>query len=95
VKPTSARPLRWYYRVVTLKGFKARLQLLVDYNLPGQNGLQVASALRERCPNLSVILITGNTDSTLRDQARDFGADYLPKPLDLSELLSRTRENYW
>jgi DNA-binding response OmpR family regulator len=66
--------------------------MLVDLNLPGEDGLSLVGRLKRAQPGLRVILITAR--SALRDRVRgyDAGADlYLPKPVDESELLAAVR----
>jgi DNA-binding response OmpR family regulator len=66
--------------------------MLVDLNLPGEDGLSLVARLTRARPNLRVIMMTSRT--ALRDRVRgyDAGADlYLPKPVDASELLAAVR----
>jgi CheY-like chemotaxis protein len=61
--------------------------LLVDKNLPGVSGLDVARFAREARPDIPIIMITGYSTEESRQEAErlDF-TDYLEKPLDLFEL---------
>ena len=66
--------------------------LLVDLNLPGEDGLSLVARLKRAQPSLRVILVTSR--AALRDRVRgyDAGADlYLPKPVDETELLAAVR----
>jgi DNA-binding response OmpR family regulator len=61
--------------------------VLLDYNLPGMNGLEVLRRIRERDPQVKVIMITGHGNVQVAVDAMKAGAsDYLSKPLVLSEL---------
>jgi DNA-binding response OmpR family regulator len=62
--------------------------VLLDYNLPGRNGLEVLRELRRRCPKLKVIMLSGTGDLTVEERAVSLGANYLPKPPDLARLLT-------
>jgi DNA-binding NtrC family response regulator len=63
--------------------------LLVDLMLPGMDGLEILSSLREARIPTEVIIITGQGSVATATQAMREGAyDYLTKPLDLSRLLS-------
>lgn len=64
---------------------------LVDYDLPGENGCEVVRELKRLHPRMQTMLITGNADGRLKEQAQSLGASYLQKPLDLPELLEWTR----
>jgi DNA-binding response OmpR family regulator len=64
--------------------------VLLDYNLPGQNGLEVLEALKEVDPKVKVLLMTGAEDDTLPARAAQGGANFLGKPLVVSDLMRRT-----
>lgn len=60
---------------------------LVDLNMPGMNGLELMTRLREQFPDLQTILLTGNADLNVAVQAMRLGAfDFLEKPCKLREL---------
>jgi CheY-like chemotaxis protein len=60
--------------------------LVSDVRLAGISGLDLVSKVRKGNPKLKVILITGMTDSEIRQQVADFGADqYFFKPIDILE----------
>ena len=66
--------------------------VLLDYRLPGADGLRSARRLRESYPQLAVGLLSGVEEPTLAQRARSAGlVTCLPKSLELSELLSRPR----
>jgi DNA-binding response OmpR family regulator len=60
---------------------------LVDYDLPGWNGCEVVRELKRRDHTLRVMLITGNGDADLKRRVHSLGADYLQKPLALTDVL--------
>jgi DNA-binding response OmpR family regulator len=54
--------------------------VLLDYNLPGMNGLRLLSLIRESWPRVPVVLITGLRDETIAVSAMKAGAaDYVAK----------------
>jgi two-component system response regulator FixJ len=56
--------------------------LVVDYRMPGMDGLQLVEALKAREVFLPVILITGRANKQLRRFAEELGISYvLEKPL--------------
>lgn len=68
-------------------GFDA---VLLDLQLPGQDGLSVLQALRGRGDAVPVLVLTARASVPDRVLGLNMGADdYLPKPFDLSELEAR------
>ena len=63
--------------------------VLADYNLPGgMTGLQVATRLRERRPDLPVIILTGDISTTTLREVTRHGLTQLTKPVKPAELIS-------
>ncbi|HEX5104129.1 MAG TPA: response regulator transcription factor, partial [Pirellulaceae bacterium] len=66
--------------------------MILDVMLPGMSGYQVCEAIRERGSDLPVLILSARTLSEDRTRGFDVGANqYLSKPFDLDELLSRVR----
>lgn len=66
--------------------------VVMDVRLPGSNGLTELDWLRERTPDLPVLLITAQTDLDMAISAYERGAfEYLPKPFDLDEFMDLVR----
>jgi two-component system response regulator TctD len=68
--------------------------LLLDLSMPGLDGLTLLDRIRseEQLARLPVIVITADTDLKTRKRALGAGADdYLHKPVELSDLLTRVR----
>lgn len=64
--------------------------VLLDLQLPGQDGLSVLQALRARGDAVPVLILTARASVPDRVLGLNMGADdYLPKPFDLSELEAR------
>jgi two-component system copper resistance phosphate regulon response regulator CusR len=64
--------------------------VVLDWMLPGQDGLQVLRALRERGQCMPVLLLTARDAVTDRVKGLEAGADdYLAKPFAFEELLAR------
>lgn len=66
--------------------------LLLDLNLPGEDGLSLASRLKRVQPRLGVIMMTTRTAIDQRVRGYEMGADlYLPKPVSELELVAAIR----
>jgi two-component system, OmpR family, response regulator len=66
--------------------------VILDWMLPGTDGLSVCRAVRGRGSQVPIIMLTARADVPERIAGLDAGADdYLPKPFDLGELLARVR----
>jgi light-regulated signal transduction histidine kinase (bacteriophytochrome) len=67
---------------------------VVDYRIPGQDGLAGLSALHERLPYMALIMATGQGDEVISTEAMKRGAlDYIPKALLTPTALSRAIAN--
>lgn len=61
--------------------------ILSDINMPGMNGFQLLQIIREKYPDIRVLMITAYEDEENKERAISYGADaYLTKPLDFNEL---------
>ena len=68
--------------------------ILMDINLPDENGLMLTRALRERS-TVGIILVTGRSDRIDRIVGLEMGADdYVTKPLELRELVVRVKTTH-
>ncbi len=66
--------------------------MLLDINMPGENGLSLARWARETHPQIALVMLTTAGDTVDRVVGLELGADdYVPKPFDLRELLARVR----
>ena len=54
---------------------------LLDFNMPGRNGLELASALRERSAGMPIAIITANIQDEVIARARALNAAFVPKPV--------------
>ena len=55
--------------------------VLLDFNMPGKDGLSLASELRELDPSVCVAVISANHQKEVINRAQAVGATFLPKPL--------------
>jgi DNA-binding response OmpR family regulator len=72
-----------------LMGESAAHLILLDLNLPGEDGLSIARRMREH-HDLGIIMLTGAGDLVDRVVGLEIGADdYMTKPFSLNELNAR------
>jgi len=65
--------------------------VILDLKLPGEDGMQIARALRQDS-DIPIIMLTGRKDEADRVMGLELGADdYLTKPFSPRELLARIR----
>ena len=62
--------------------------VMTDMQMPGESGLQLLEALRDRHPDVVTIMVTGSDDPDLVNKALDLGAyGYVVKPFKQTEVL--------
>lgn len=69
--------------------------VLLDINMPGLNGFEVAEKIRERDRHVLIFFLSDRSDKN--DRLKGFslkGNDYLAKPFYPEELLARIRERF-
>jgi len=54
---------------------------LLDYNMPGKNGLELAAELRALHPSMPIALITANVQDEIMAAARALNATFVSKPI--------------
>ena len=62
--------------------------LLLDYKMPGKNGLEVLQEVKQINPEIDVIMMTAYGTIEIAVEAMKAGAiDYITKPIELDDLL--------
>ena len=70
-----------FERFFALAGETAFDLVLIDYNMPNENGLTLAERLKAAQPGLRMALLTANIQDSVVQRARAMGMDFLAKPL--------------
>ena len=66
--------------------------VLVDLGLPDMRGHDLLRTIRERHPDLPVVVLSSRDDEVGKVEALDLGADdYVTKPFGMNELIARVR----
>jgi CheY-like chemotaxis protein len=55
---------------------------ILDFNMPGRNGLELAEDLRGRYPDMPIALATANVQDEIIARARAAGVTFVPKPIN-------------
>ncbi|MBR0641428.1 response regulator transcription factor [Plastoroseomonas hellenica] len=54
---------------------------ILDFNMPGRDGLSLAEELRERFPEMPIAVATANVQDEIIARARAANASFVPKPV--------------
>ena len=67
--------------------------ILSDINMPGMDGLQLLGAIKQRFPDLPVMMVTAYGDEDRRRRAGELGAAaFITKPVDFDRLKEQLRQ---
>jgi len=67
--------------------------IIVDLAMPGIDGIETLKRIKEKRPDLEIIMLTGHATVKSGIDAMKLGAeDFLEKPVDLNELLAKIGE---
>lgn len=55
--------------------------VLLDFNMPGKDGLVFAAELSQHSPGLAIAVISANRQAEVINRTEAVGATFLPKPL--------------
>lgn len=62
--------------------------VFMDLKMPGMGGSEAAKIIKQRCPDIRIIICTGNTDSTEIQKLADLGiTEVIFKPYDPRRIL--------
>jgi CheY-like chemotaxis protein len=67
--------------------------ILSDINMPGMDGLQLLGEIKQRRPDLPVMMVTAYGDDERRRRAQELGAfEFITKPVDFDLLKEQLRQ---
>lgn len=60
--------------------------MIVDFNMPGRNGIEVAQDLKNIHANANIVLCTANVQKGNQDTAAEMGIGFIAKPINSEKL---------
>src|SRR5437762_6347180 len=67
--------------------------VLSDINMPGMDGLELLAEIKQRRPDLPVMMVTAYGDDERRRRAAEHGAaEFITKPVDFKHLKTQLRQ---
>ena len=67
--------------------------VLSDINMPGMDGLELLAHIKERFPDLPVMMVSAYGDDERRRRATQYGAaEFITKPVDFDDLKAQLRQ---
>jgi CheY-like chemotaxis protein len=67
--------------------------VLSDINMPGMDGLELLGEIKQRRPDLPVMMVTAYGDDERRRRATELGAaEFIIKPVDFDQLKEQLRQ---
>ena len=67
--------------------------VLSDINMPGMDGLELLGKIKQRFPDLPVMMVTAYGDDDRRRRASELGAaEFITKPVDFDGLKEQLRQ---
>jgi len=71
----------------------ALVAVLSDINMPGMDGLELLGEIKQRRPDLPVMMVTAYGDDERKRRARKLGAiEFITKPVDFDRLKEQLRQ---
>lgn len=61
---------------------------LIDYNMPGRDGIELAAEIQKQQPELSMALVTANIQDAIQGRAAEQGMQFIGKPVTAEQLTS-------
>src|SRR5215813_272242 len=69
------------------------IAVLSDINMPGMDGLELLGEIKQRRPDLPVMMVTAYGDDERRRRAHELGAsEFINKPVDFDRLKESLRQ---
>lgn len=53
----------------------------MDINMPGMDGMEAVRQLRLKCPEAKIVMLSGNIQDDMKEQAAALGVGFVEKPI--------------
>lgn len=63
-------------------------RIILDYNMPGIDGLALAERLLSEHPQAHITLLTANIQSSVQERAKSMGVNFVAKPISEDKICS-------
>ncbi len=64
--------------------------ILLDFRMPGMDGLETLTIIKQIAPSIEIIMLTGLEDSKSIEESKKYGVqEYIIKPADIYELINK------
>lgn len=60
---------------------------LIDFNMPGMNGIDLSEKLLEKQPGLAIHLVTANVQERMQLRAESMGIGFIKKPISQDKII--------
>ena len=62
--------------------------MTIDLNMPGMDGLTLATTLRQKYPEAHIALVTANIQERVQSRVQEAGFGFIPKPITEGKILT-------
>ena len=66
---------------------------IIDLNMPGMNGIELALELRRKFANIQLALCTANLQEVIRQRAKEQNIVFIPKPISPEKVKAFLQES--
>lgn len=66
--------------------------LLIDLYMPEKSGIQIMKELRDKNIQIPILVVSGNTNKTIKNEALKYCNGYLKKPFNKFDLLEEVQK---
>ncbi len=61
---------------------------IIDYNMPGMNGIELAGKIKQRSQDACITMLTANIQDSVKNEADKLGVRFIKKPINEEKINS-------